>query len=37
MQGFLIEEAQISKENYNDLINYQESEVHANFEKMRNN
>ena len=35
MQGSLIEEAQISKENYSDVINYQESEVHANFEKMR--
>ena len=37
MQGSLIEEAQISKENYNDLINYQKSKVHAKFEKMRNN
>ena len=37
MQGSLIEEAQISKENYNDLINYQKSKVHAKFENMRNN
>ena len=37
MQGSLIEEAQISKENYTDVINNEESRVHSKFEKIRNN